>query len=344
MSIPDLSRYVLTSCVAAVLLAGCGGSRSPIGATGAMPETSAITTHANRGESWMLPGTAAVKKLIYVSDPFEGTVHIYNYATGTLVGKLTGFANPRGQCVDGRGDVFIVDLAFLDVVEYEHGGRSPIKKLNTLGASTTCSVSPGGNLAVANYITNSGGGDVVIFKNASGNGIAYSNKSCYYLQAAGYDGKGNLYVQAFSYGSKATICELPKAGKTMKVVTSNAHLTYPDGVMWDGQNLTLTDSFAGSGHETIIYRMKESASGNLTQSGKVVLDAYSCNSGAKVSQPFIVGSVNTPLNKRLATAVVGPLTEGDCGFGFWSYPRGASTTKTIKVATPDYFQAVSIAP
>jgi len=51
----DLGRYALSSCVAAAMLAACGGSQPPIGAPGAMPQSRAIVTHASRGGSWMLP-------------------------------------------------------------------------------------------------------------------------------------------------------------------------------------------------------------------------------------------------------------------------------------------------
>jgi hypothetical protein len=56
MKLSDFSRYALTSCAAA-LLAGCGGSQPPIGAPGAMPQTSALTMHAERGKSWMPEGS-----------------------------------------------------------------------------------------------------------------------------------------------------------------------------------------------------------------------------------------------------------------------------------------------
>jgi hypothetical protein len=53
----ELGRYALNSCVAAAMLAGCGGSQPPIGAQGAMPQgqTFAIAAHSERGGSWMLP-------------------------------------------------------------------------------------------------------------------------------------------------------------------------------------------------------------------------------------------------------------------------------------------------
>jgi hypothetical protein len=51
----DFSRCALSICAAAAMLAGCGGSQPPIGAPGAMAQTSAIATHAERGKSWMVP-------------------------------------------------------------------------------------------------------------------------------------------------------------------------------------------------------------------------------------------------------------------------------------------------
>lgn len=323
------SSVALTACSSEVVY------RPPFDSGGALGQA-----------SWVSPGTTSIKKLIYLSDPNHGSVHVYNYSTGALVGTLKGFARPEGACVDGKGNVYIVDYAYEKVLEYEHGGKSAIKTLDTIGSAVTCSVSPDGDLAVANYQTSRGQGDVVIFKGASGQATAYSNKNCFYLQDGGYDGKGNFYVQAFSYASKQVVCEVPRGSKTMKTVRANAHVTYPDGVMWDGQELTLADDqpVSGGGSVTTIYRMRESASGDLTQGGKVVLTDSACPKGSEVAEPFIVGAVNTPLNKKLATAVVGPLSGGDCAFGFWNYPSGKDPTKTIKVDQSSYGQTVSIAP
>lgn len=40
--------HALFSCAAVALIAACGGSQPPIGAPGAMPESRAIATHAER--------------------------------------------------------------------------------------------------------------------------------------------------------------------------------------------------------------------------------------------------------------------------------------------------------
>ena len=57
-----------------VLLAACGGSQPPIGAPGAIPQSRAIATHAERGGSWMLPQAAQEYK---VAGPL---VYVTNYA------------------------------------------------------------------------------------------------------------------------------------------------------------------------------------------------------------------------------------------------------------------------
>jgi len=47
MKSSDLNRFALRSLAAAAMLAGCGASQPPIGAVGAMPQTTARATHAD---------------------------------------------------------------------------------------------------------------------------------------------------------------------------------------------------------------------------------------------------------------------------------------------------------
>jgi hypothetical protein len=68
----------LSICVAAALLAGCGGSQPPIGAPGAMPLTSALATRADRGKSWMLP-EAKSESSLYISDDLRSQVYVFSY-------------------------------------------------------------------------------------------------------------------------------------------------------------------------------------------------------------------------------------------------------------------------
>jgi hypothetical protein len=64
MRVSHLGRYALGVCAAVAMLAGCGGSKLPIGASGAVPQAPAIAAHADRGTSWMLPGAKTAKKLL----------------------------------------------------------------------------------------------------------------------------------------------------------------------------------------------------------------------------------------------------------------------------------------
>jgi hypothetical protein len=48
MTSRELSRFALVVCLAAAMLAGCGGLQPPVGAPGTMPQRLAIATHAGR--------------------------------------------------------------------------------------------------------------------------------------------------------------------------------------------------------------------------------------------------------------------------------------------------------
>ena len=150
MSISDLSRYALSTCVAAAMLAGCGGSQPPIGAPGAMPPSSTIATHAERGGSWMRP-EAKSSDLLYVSDQKANKVYMYAYPPGPLIGTLTGFSQPGSPCVDAKSDVFVPDGLNARIVEFAHGGSKPISVLSDSGeVPAGCSVDlTTGDLAVA---------------------------------------------------------------------------------------------------------------------------------------------------------------------------------------------------
>ena len=175
-----LRCYALAIGAAAALLAGCGGSQPPIGAQGVMPQSHAATTHVDRGGSWMLP-EASSEALLYISNTVSTTVSVYSYPSHYLVGTLTGFTHPEGQCVDANGDVWITDRASL--VEYAHGGSSPMRTLGIKqGAGALgCSVAPNGDLAVSAAVEDGPSHIrwvILVFKGASGNPSTYANSKC----------------------------------------------------------------------------------------------------------------------------------------------------------------------
>src|SRR6516165_3751650 len=124
MQIFRVSRCRLSITVAFVLIAGCGGSQLPIGAPGAMAQSSTIAAHAERGGSWMLP-KAQSQDFLYVTTSFAG-IYVFDYPSGKLVNIITNYGpfSPQGLCTDRAGDVFITGRS--EIAEYAHGGGKPI--------------------------------------------------------------------------------------------------------------------------------------------------------------------------------------------------------------------------
>ena len=341
MKIPGLNRWALTTCAAAATLTGCGGSQPPIGMPGAMPQSRAITTHTDRGASWMSADAKGKSELLYVSDGATNDVYVYDYPKGTEVGKLTGFNYPDGQCVDAQGDVYITNFDAGTVLEYAHGGTIPIKTLETNGYPIGCSVSSAGDLAVANFSTQSGPGNVLVFKDASGTPTAYSDPSeCYYVWPPGYDAKGNLFAEG-EYSS-IDVCWVPVGGKSMSAIGFGAQIYFPGSVMWGGKYLIFADQDANQNYETGLYAATLSGS-YINVIGSVTLTDACTNDYADVAQPFLVGNANTPVNKSAAKIVVGGNLWCKREVGSWDFLQGKNPSSLLHEAPKlPYGQSVSI--
>jgi hypothetical protein len=231
--------------MAAAMLAGCGGSQPPIGAPGAMPQTFAIATHAERGTSWMLP-EAKSDDLLYVGGNNDALA-VYSYPKGKLVGVIENqdFGLLSGECVDKAGDVFVTSLATYKVFEYKHGGAKPIATITETGEGPIdCSVDlKTGDLAVTNGSDLGGSGNVQIYAHASGTPTTYTDPDIYYYYFCGYDDKGNLYIDGQSYEGSPPFqfAELPKGSSTFTSITLNQQIIWPSSVLWDGKYVAVGD-------------------------------------------------------------------------------------------------------
>lgn len=249
-----LSRCAFRICVAVMVLAGCG-SQPPIGAPGAMPQTSAIATHAQRGKSWMKSGTSNQDLLYYTATlGLDGVAYVYSLPQGELVGQLTGFYAPVGVCVDSAGNVFIVaysdsSLKTSTIYEYAHGGASPINTLDNPGEGIGCASDPtSGNLAVANISDYSNrryrdNGDVAIYSSAQGKPKVYYSGTFAHFYFCGYDDAGNLYISA-SNGSEDELAWMPSKHKSIKSLKMNKQIfggyQIQPSVQWDGEHMTVS--------------------------------------------------------------------------------------------------------
>jgi hypothetical protein len=271
----EYSGYALSWCVAAALLAGCGGSQSPIAARGAVPQRSAIATHADRGGSWMLP-EAKSEDLLYASIettccvPGSGDVYVFSYPQGKLVGELSvaGKAIMPGLCSDDEGDVFVTGFDYpssgsgSEVYEYQHGQTTPIAELSDPWAATACSVDPvTGNLAVANYYNGTTSSPVLVYNLKTGKYTAYyDNPPIAYFRWCAYDGKGDLYVDGRTQTSgRVSLGVLPKGQASFSSVTLNEPDFNPYSLQWHDNNLVIAGYETKRGPESLVeVRVKRS--------------------------------------------------------------------------------------
>jgi hypothetical protein len=316
MGISSLGRCALSSCVVVALLAGCGGSQSPIGAPGAMPRSSAIATHAERGKSWML-SAASRHDLLYISSEDHESVYVYTYPRGRFVGTLTGFIEPFGECTDPAGDVFITDKNSSSgtgtIYEYAHGGTTPIAVLSDPEVALGCAIDPTtGNLAVS-------GGGVAIYQHASGNPTMYDSSE-FQFYYCGYDDQGNLYLSGTNgqYGDQAQLVRLARGSSDFEQISLNAKLytgTQWPSVQWGGRHLTVTSN---PGRKPItVYRLRISGS-SATVAGTTMLST---------TKDYYYGQ--TWIDEKTIIGV-GMYKRGYQNAFFWPFPKGGEPSGGIE--------------
>jgi hypothetical protein len=322
-----LGTYALTVGVAVALLAGCSGSQPPIGAPGAIPQTSAIATHAHRGTSWMLR-EATGETLLYASSDF-GTVSVFGYPKGNLVGVLSGFDLADGECVDKAGNVFIADTGASDVVEYAHGGTNPINTLTDPGHEPfSCAIDAAtGNLAVTNF----DGGSVAIYSNGAGTPTIYSLPGVA-VMFCGYDNDGNLFVDGRVTESHFALYELPHGSGTPTNINTNLNIS-PGPIQWDGKHLALG---YGQNNNSVIYQI------SVSGSSATVVGSTSLNGPGKFD--ILNGGEWWIYGDR----VLVPYRKHGLKFdyiGFWRYPQGGRAFKKIHVIDKEKFLVgVTVSP
>lgn len=318
----DFVRFSVGICVASALLAGCSASQ----AVGEVPTPRGIDARSDRGPSWMV-GDAKGKALLYVSDQGTMDVYVYSYPKGKLEGTLTGFDEPSGECSDKKGNVFIINGFAQQILEYAHGGTSPIETLSDSGEFPSgCSVdSVTGNLAVTNYCSGtsgcSGTGGLYVYIHAKGSPKKYSDSGISNAYFCGYDNNGNLFVDG-ALNSAFAFAELPAGKRKFTSITLDQSIEGPGNVQWDGTDLAVADTSAG-----IIYQFVISGTSG-TKVGSTTLEGSSY-----VTQFWIQGS--TVIGPNYLGSKVGNVE-------FWKYPAGGNPTKTISGLSIPVAATVSI--
>jgi hypothetical protein len=325
MKLPALTCFALSICAAAALLAGCGGSQPPIGWQNALPQSPATAAHAEHGGSWMLPG-AKKGDLLYITGGCGGTC-VLSYPVGKLVGSLS--AGFDGLCSDKNGDVFLTNGP--NVLEYAHGGTSPIQTLSLPAIFTiACSVdTTTGDLAVTFDCSSScGPGPAVgVFQDARGIAQIYadSDLDMYYC---GYDKKSNLFIDGFN-GQQFGFAELPRGSNVFTNITLDKNVGNPGQVQWDGKYVTVE---GGEGAQSAaIYRVEVSRS-----TGRVVGTTRLGGLRRNAENSWIQDSM-------VVVPYARPHGEHSNRVGLWKYPAGGRVTNVLKdIGHPANFSGVTV--
>ena len=108
------------------LLAGCGGSQSPIGTPGAMPQSRSATAHRGYNGSGsyralLMRPTAKRSPRIFFSAIYEGDqdrIFILTYPQGKYVTSVNVYLG-TGLCTDYRGNVWVAEYGGYAELSYD---------------------------------------------------------------------------------------------------------------------------------------------------------------------------------------------------------------------------------
>jgi len=316
-------RGWVLGAAAVAALAGCGTLRQAQGdmtAAGALPWTSAVAQNG----AFML-SKARDEDLIYVSDRWKKVVNVYVYPTGERVGRLTGFSSPLGECVDRRGNIWIVDGD--KVVEYAHGGTAPIGSLSAKG--TACSINlRNGYLA----LTSTSPAELSVYKNAKGTPSVYSYPAAPGFFYCTYDDAGNIFITADSTANQ--LAELAKGASTIATITY-PRTGYLGSAFWDGSYLVVAESGEFNVPATLDQVSVTGSKATIVSS----IELYGRHN-AKSNEPgtqyalfdgTIIGPGHSP--RREARFV-----------NFWQYPNGGAAFKTINERRAVYLWGIAVSP
>jgi hypothetical protein len=314
---------LLQNNAGAVRPAAVGAAAGRIDCTPAwLPTPRAIVCHRNTEKSWMSP--AAAGPLLYVSDIGAEDVDVFSYPGGKQVGKLTGFSEPAGLCTDRKGDVFVVDSGSDRILEYAHGGTSPIATLLG-GTPLGCSVDPrSGNLAATNFMAGPNGfGSVMIFTKARGTPQQYN--ALYHTYFCAYDDAGNLYVDGFANDGQVALIEFAKGQSTLTQLGLQTNSGWAGGLAWNGKHLLMEDplanKFVPSRPTNAIYVL------SIVSFVAMLEQTMPLGGALDVAQFAVRGKTVIAADASNENVV------------YYPYPQGGSPTKTLT----DFYEPLGIA-
>jgi len=198
MRASGFSRHAFSSCVTAAMLAGCGGSQPPIGASDEAVTHPSI--HAFDGSSWISRDANPNHPWLYVASNSNNKIDIYDVQKLRLkrIGQVTDeIDQPAGISVDGKGTLYVSEeVGRVEI--YPAGLTSPTLTLSQGLTYANDAVTDADGTV---YVANSGGSiaDVVVYpagQTTPSETIASDLFSRPYGEV--FDPSGDLYVADWS--------------------------------------------------------------------------------------------------------------------------------------------------
>jgi hypothetical protein len=277
------------------VLAACGGS----GTTSAVPQNAMAQSQPHQ-----MSGSSG--DLLYAGAG-ANRVFVLSYPEGKLVGRLSISSRAWGLCSDTDGNVFVTEDSGA-VVEYAHGGTSPINALSARGAFS-CSWDPStGNLAVVERPNS-----IAIFSGASGTAQTYTDASFNEFNYCAYDDKGNLFATGQVNGPyQYALAEFDTGSGSFKTITLNERVDFLDDLQWDGKYLAIDDFY----YTGTIYRVRVSGSSGTIEGTTSLGGAQFYGFWTWLKNGTFISPIYTGYDK-------------DSLMDFWSYPSGGNPKKKL---------------
>jgi hypothetical protein len=220
----------------------------------------------------LVPDKTKSKNYEYIINTYGSYASIFDYPKSVQqIGQING-AGGQGctNVLYGYGNKIIWNPGRNGYVITEY--KVPNKLLKTLPLDYTytssCAMNTSGDLAVGILLGNSysRGGQVVIFKNATGSGKVY-NTPLAKEYFDGYDPSGNLFADGSDSSYNFGLVELPKgSSKFVTIKTSNSP-QFPGSVQWDGTYLTVYDQQTSETYQYTVSGTTATLKNTVTLSG-----------------------------------------------------------------------------
>jgi hypothetical protein len=309
----DFTRHVSRSCVAIVMLAGCGGSQPPIGAPGAMAQTTDSYPHSQSHDYKVTP------PLLYVanSTPTDNDLRVYHLGArdpAPIATITQGIEDPNGDCIDGHGTLYVTNDPASGpgwVSEYRLGKTAPSKTIEDgIATPAYCAIDAKGNLWVTNVALN----DVAEYLYGSTKPLTKITSGLNYPLGVAIDRPGNLYVANGELGGKQSIEVYPPGGKSPSRTITDG-ITFPGGIAVDSSgtlyvtNITQNNVVEYRSGEDSPFQMitasMHNPEGVIVNKKGVLYVANSQSENSSVAE-FRLGSLQ-PMKRRITNGLFNPV-------------------------------------